>query len=472
MPALITFTTPPFSVTSASVIDASSVRVTLTAAPNSFVPANFSIPTTTVTAATSDPSDANSIILSLTPGLSPNNYTVTCSGLTSGSPPVAMTAPFSAAFAVLVGPPVWIAPELAYPATNPSALSTLRSYIPSSMKGNVWTQLLATLGEEEQLAWDQAASVYDQLFLTSAEGQYLSARASEEGGYIRPELIGFTDDIFRDLVIQLSTRKLTINAFLRILEIYYGLDAVRANIRTTTAEPFNIPNGSTQIFNIDGIGPFTVTFNSAEFTSSVAVTAIEAAIAFNRSFDIIGAKALALPFVDTQTNLIYLTIYTSSRGLKGSIESISGPLPFPSGRKTVQTQSRSAYVKVTSSSDTVEVVLPATSIVVSREPGVNSANISDTFSTQILTAEFFNLLGGGTGFWGDDLIWGDETPWGGVYGNMILVTTNGSHGMIAGQEVFIDGLLAPLNAGVPFAINGLFKIFSVPSPSSFIVNAT
>ncbi len=369
------FTTPSFSVASAVAIDANTVRVILTAVPNPFVPANFSIPTTTVVAAVPDPSDPSSVILSLSPGLQPNNYTVTCSGLTAGSPPVAMTAPFNAPFSVLVGPPVSIAPQFATPATNPNTVTTLRSNLPAGLKGDVWTQLLASLGAEEQFAWNQAVAVYDQLFLVSAEGKYLDQRASEEGGYERPELVGFTDDVFRDLVIQLSTRKLTLNAFLRILEIYYGIDVVRAHVRTTTTEPFVIADGDEQAFDFDGIGPFTVTFRGDDFTNPAVASAIETAIALNRGFGLVGAKALALPFVDSQTGLVSLTVYTTSRGLRGSVEALSGPLPFPAGVQTIQTQARAAYVKVTG--DTVEVVLPATSEVVAREPNVTAAYVNE-----------------------------------------------------------------------------------------------
>lgn len=376
MPAFFSFTTPPFTVASAAAIDANTVRVILTTVPNAFVPANFSIATTTIVAAVTDPGDPNSVILSCSPGLVAGNYTVVCSGLTATTPPVPMTAPFSAAFQVFVGPSVAIAPQFATPATNPGALTTLRAHVPPSMKGTVWTQLLATLGDEEQFAWDQAAAVYDQLFLVSAEGKYLDQRASEEGGYTRPELVGFTDDVFRDLVIQLSTRQLTLNAFLRILEIYFGLDVVRAHVRTTAAEPFNIPDGSEQVFNVDGIGPFTVVLHAADFTNAAQATAIETAIALNRGFATVGVKVLALPFADFQTGLTYLTVYTNSRGLKGSIEAVSGPLPLSTGKQTIQTQARAAYVKVANGN--VEVVLPATSPVVSREPVSTAAYLFDS----------------------------------------------------------------------------------------------
>ncbi len=370
MPSSFSFTAGPFSVASAFAIDANTVRVTMTAVPDAFVPGNFSIPTTTVVAVVTDPQDPNSVLLALSPGLQPNGYTVSCVGLTSNAAP--MVAPFTAAFQVFVGPAVQFTPNLANPGVNPTALSTLRALVPPSMKGDVWTQLLETLGEEEQQAWDQAAAVYDQLFLVSANGKYLDQRASEEGGYDRPELVGFGDDAFRDLVIQLSTRKLTLNAFLRVLEIYFGIDAVRAHTTTTAAQNFSIPDGSEQAFMVDGRGPFTVTFRAADFTNQLQVSAIEAAVALNRRFRDQHISALALPKVDSQTGLVYLSVYTNARGLRGSIESVSGPIPFAAGRHTVQDQVRAAYAK-TLPDGSVEVVLPATSIVVARTPNQDAA---------------------------------------------------------------------------------------------------
>jgi hypothetical protein len=372
MSSSFSFTEVPFTVSSAAAIDANTIRVILSAVPNAFVPANFSIPMTTVVSAVADPYDPNSLVLSVSPGLQPGNYAVTCSGLTAGSPPVAMVAPLNAAFTVLVGPPVTVAPQFATPQANQSALTTLRAHIPSSMKGDVWTQLLNTLGEEEQFAWNQAASVYDQLFLVSAEGSYLDARASAAGGYRRPELVGFTDDVFRSLVVQLSTRKVTLNAFLRVLEIYYGIDAVRAHVRS--AEPFVVPDGAEQVFIIDG-HEYTLTFHDSDFSDPNGVLAIEAAVAINREFARLGCRAFALPYVDTQSGIVYTTVYTPSRGLRGSVESVSGPFGFPTGKLTLQSFSRVAYVKVTGEGATV--VLPATSEVVVRTPNEDGAYLNE-----------------------------------------------------------------------------------------------
>lgn len=296
----------------------------------------------------------------------------------------------------------------------------LRKHVPPSMKGDVWTQLLATLGEEEKSAQDQSEAVYDQLFLATADGAYLDARASEEGGYLRPELVGFSDDAFRELVIQLSTRKLTINTFLALLEIYYGIDAVRAHITSTTTETFNIVDGSQQTFIIDGVPGFTVTFHASDFETSGAVTATEAAVALNRQFELIGAKALALPFLDTQTDQTYLTVYSASRGLRGSMESVSGPIPFPAGRQTLQTQVRAAYVKVTGG-ETV-IVLPSTSIVVSRTPNVDAAYLNGV-ALDINTASADSVTG------------------------IVTLQTVGPHGLSPGQSIIVDGLMYPPAAG-------------------------
>jgi len=441
MSSSFSFSTPPFTVIAASAIDASTVKVTLSSVPNGFSAANFSIPPTSVVAAVSDPQDPNSVILSVVPPLQVGSYTVTCSGLTSGSPPVAMTGPFNAAFSVSVGPSITPAPQLASPATNNSAFDILRGYIPPSMSGDVWTQLLGTLSDEIQVLWTQAAAVYDQLFLVSAEGQYLDQRASEIGGYSRPEPVGFTDDVFRQLVIQISTRKLTLNSFLALLEIYYGIDATRAHIQTTVPQNFSVPDGSTQSFNFDGVGPFTVTFRSSDFANVSAVSAIEAAIALNRQFALIGAKALALPFVNTQTNQTFLNVYTASRGLRGSVQNISGPLPFPTTKQTVQEQSMAAYVKAVNGN--VEVVLPATSLVVTRQPNTNAAYLNGT--DLIIT---FAQIDENTG--------------------AVTVETNLPHGVLAGEGFLIEGLTYPPNNGADFTLNGIFQAYSVPSPDTIV----
>ena len=346
---------------------------------------------------------------------------------------------------------------------NPTALSTLRANIPPSMKGPVWDALLGALGDQQQVSWDCAQSVYDQLFLISAEGQYLAQRASEIGGYVNPDAVSFSDDAFRRLVIQLSTRKLTLPAFLGLLELYYGIDSTRASIRTTIAEPFNIPDGSKQIFTIDGLGPFVVNLKAIQFQNSTAVTAIEASIALNQGFALIGAKALALPFEDSVSGLTYLTVYAASQGIRGSIEYVSGPLSFPLGKVVLPQGGRAAYVAPDSS-----IVFPATSPVVVRTPGVNCANILDAVPVDIVSAEFFDF-DSTSSTWGSDSFWGNSALWGSVTANTVLITTATYHGLQPGRWVYVDGLQTGTDFSVPFKPNGLFPVSLVPSTTSFVV---
>lgn len=264
--------------------------------------------------------------------------------------------------------------------TNETAADLLRRNIPPSMKGLGWNQLIATLATSEQYLWSQSQAVYDELFLASAHGSYLDARASAAGGFRRAEQVGMDDRVFRDLIVQLSTQKLTLNAFLGVLELYYGPEAVRAHVDAVQG-PYSILDTESQAFLLDGRTAVTVTFSAADFRNIEQATATEVAVALNRGFFLADARALALPVVDPQTGIGYVSVLSPTRGLRGSIEVVYGPVPFPAGRQTIQNQTQAAYAK--RSAETVEVLLPATSAVVNRDSGT-ATYLTPSDETEVL----------------------------------------------------------------------------------------
>src|ERR1700761_5975769 len=62
-----------------------------------------------------------------------------------------------------------------------SARQYLRRYLNPALKGPTWNALLAAIGSSEQVNWDNARIAFDQMYLSTATGEYLLERGSDYG---------------------------------------------------------------------------------------------------------------------------------------------------------------------------------------------------------------------------------------------------------------------------------------------------
>lgn len=243
----------------------------------------------------------------------------------------------------------------------------LRREIPPSMKGNVWSCLIAGLAVGEQVAWDNAPSVERQMFLATAAGQWLDRRAAGLG-LERPSGVGMPDDAFRDYSIQVSSRQLTIPAILEALKVFYGTEAVQASAQSN-AESFVLVDGQSLTITFDNVQIITVTFRVADFANISLALAQEVAGVLNREFLMQGVNAEALVVPDPSTGLAVVRIHTGTLGARGSVQVAPGAaqaaLGLPTTLARLPDQPRAAYV-LTRGKGHVEVIFPATTSVVAR----------------------------------------------------------------------------------------------------------
>lgn len=213
----VVFAAPSFTLTSAQTVDASTIVATFDYHPNigsgvySLV-SNHGAVRTVLQGAGPTPYQ---LYLYTNAPLTQDFWTLTYSGQTTGSPPVAIV-PGTAYFWSGVGlAPVGIAAP-PFSGANGSAYDFLRDNIPSSMKGNAWACFIAGLAVGEQVAWDNAPLVDRQMFLATASGVWLDRRAAGMG-MERPVDVGMLDDDFRDYTVSLSSGQQTLIAFLEAL---------------------------------------------------------------------------------------------------------------------------------------------------------------------------------------------------------------------------------------------------------------
>lgn len=277
--------------------------------------------------------------------------------------------------------------------------------------------MLAALAAGDQVNWDNARSAFDQLYISTARGVYLDKRAGEQG-YRRPGDVGMSDELFRQLAIVSKTSKLTQDALLQVLEVYYGRDTVRARAVSVGASPFVLADEDDLQLLLDGREEITVTFHQEDFSKIWLATGLEAAIVITRALRKAGSHAFAVSDGD------HITIYSGRLGLGSSIEVLGGTAQvqflFPSTKQTLYDQPRRVLVAQTS--DEVDIVIPATTQAVGRSP--RSASYGVTSPSLAITSLVREVDG------------------------IVTVTTGTNHGFHLGQTVLLYGVF-PTTVGLP-----------------------
>ncbi len=174
--------------------------------------------------------------------------------------------------------------------------------------------------------------VRKQLFIDTANGQYLDMLGSN-AGVTRPALIGMVDQDFREFIkLQTYYPKQIKQLLFRLMELFYGRDTIKANIRSEASGPFVVFDKANLIVRADGSDDLVeITFSAAAFNDPTRVTAEEIAAQIN-------AQAPDTLFASTYFNAIdkldFVEIYTNTFGPVGSIEIVGGSanrfLKFPS----------------------------------------------------------------------------------------------------------------------------------------------
>lgn len=207
-------------------------------------------------------------------------------------------------------------------AEQQTAYSVLRQHLVSAISGPNTDALLYALAGSDEKNWENAVKAFRQLFLSSAEGEYLKTRCSDYGITVS-ESLGMSDELLQQLAVAIKTQQLTQHSILRILEIFFGVDTVRAFCETTLAEPFNLSEQLDLVWKLDSSAEFTVSFRSEDFSSITSATALEVATVLTKNMSDSGSDGYATPYTD-QYGQTKVRIYSGSLGLSSSVEVLGG----------------------------------------------------------------------------------------------------------------------------------------------------
>ncbi len=209
-------------------------------------------------------------------------------------------------------------------ATSPMALDVLNEFLNPAYVGKTnWDNIMESVAVAEQVAYDNARLAFDQTHISSAVGKYLTQRAGDVG-LARQQGVWLTDDKFRQYVIRSTNRKLTEESLLSLLEVFYGIDSVRATCTSVLPEPYAITEGDELDVLIDERDSFKVVFSDTDFGMPGQGTAIEVAAAITRWAALNGCTAIALPYQDPESGETYVKIYSYGIGLGSTVRVTGG----------------------------------------------------------------------------------------------------------------------------------------------------
>ena len=197
----------------------------------------------------------------------------------------------------------------------------LRKYLTPAVRGPNTDKVLEALAGGPQHLIENVEAVNDQLYIVTADGQYLDQLLAGRD-ITRPDNVGLSDEVFRELGIEVSTRKQVRDLVHEILRIMYGEVFVRASVRADEFETYNLEDGDTLIISFDDQDSVEVTFSASQFTNISSATAQEVADAITKEIRRLGRIGAAIAKDDGIGG--YVTLISETNGPSSSVKVLGG----------------------------------------------------------------------------------------------------------------------------------------------------
>lgn len=206
--------------------------------------------------------------------------------------------------------------------TTEEQYARLRSYLNPYFKGPTVDAVLTALasGNAAYLI-NNVRAVNDQLYIATASGTYLDERLAQYG-IVRPPAIGLSDEVFREIGIQVKNRKQVRDLINNLLAAIFGDEFVRASSPARAFEPYNLQDGDELIINFDENHTATIVFTTADFQSIAAATAQEVADAITKHLRSLDMSGTAIAKDDG--NGPYVEILSDTIGPASSVTVLGG----------------------------------------------------------------------------------------------------------------------------------------------------
>lgn len=208
-----------------------------------------------------------------------------------------------------------------------SELKKLQTTIPKVFNpefNRVIAALLLSIASNDSLVAEQIENLKEQLFLKTSSGKYLDKKANSVG-VDRPPTIGLSDELFRDLVPNLSLKPKQIKkAFYDTADVFWGPLYSRANISANNLTPYSFNIGDTFILRVNDREVQEIKVNALDLAIDGSPTDAEV-LAFFSKLEGITPTLQPDPSGNKRLNL-----RTNTPGSVGSIEILGGTIIDPS----------------------------------------------------------------------------------------------------------------------------------------------
>ncbi len=224
--------------------------------------------------------------------------------------------------------------------TQQQELVRLRSYLNPFFQGPNISAVLWALASGSGYLVNSASATNDQLYISTAAGQYLDQLLTAYG-ITRPPALGLSDDIFRQIGIEIKNRKQVRDLINQLLDLIFGDQLTKAYDSATTFEPYNLADQDTLIVNFDSKNTTTIIFSEINFNNIAAATAQEVADAITVYLSNLNLPGTAI--VQNDGNGNYVQLLSQTIGAASSVTVLGGSaqnvLLFPSPLNTTANMS-------------------------------------------------------------------------------------------------------------------------------------
>jgi len=211
----------------------------------------------------------------------------------------------------------------------------LRKYLNPAIKGPNTEIILESLAPGATHLIHSVESVNDQLYITTASERFLDQRMADRD-ITRPDNVGLSDEVFRDIGIEVSTRKQVRDLIHEILETMYGAEFTRSFVNSSEFEPYQLADGDNLILEFDDGEELEIIFNVNQFSNISAATAQEVADAITRGIRKLNRTGIATPRDDGAGGFVQL--FSETKGPSSTVRvrggSAQNQLKFPEIRPT------------------------------------------------------------------------------------------------------------------------------------------
>lgn len=197
----------------------------------------------------------------------------------------------------------------------------LRSYLNKAIRGKNTDAILKSVASGPTHLIENVEAVNDSLYIVSAKEKYLDQRLGDKG-VIRPSEVGLSDEVFREIGIEITNRKQVRDLIHQLLRVLYGEVFTRATSISGEGENFKLKDGDNLIISFDGTDSVEISFSEEQFSDIENATAQEVADAITKLLRKIGANGAAFSQEDDSNSKVVLI--STSDGPSSSVRVLGG----------------------------------------------------------------------------------------------------------------------------------------------------